>query len=181
MWKHLLIIHNLKNIEADLLTVNIPSLFLGNVFNAISTGVTNGMKGLRVGIKGTTAVTTGAFVVGCWRGGSLGLVVTTTGGLSVRMRGLRVVVVGTLTGGVIFLVGGGFSGCCCCCRWDPLAVTGGLIVVVVLFWSEPGILLPPLLLLFARRGLSRSWRVNYHLWDWLKGEQRGFLFKLKLS
>lgn len=119
----------------------------------LSTGVTNGVKGLRVGIKGTPTVTTGAFVVvvvGCWRDGTLGLVVTTTGGLRVGMRGLRVVVAGTLAGGVIFLVGGGMVMVVVVVVGEiRLAVTGGLIVVVVLLWSEPGILLPPLLLLLG--------------------------------
>lgn len=114
----------------------------------LSIGVTNGIEGLRVGIKGTTAVTTGALVeaVVAGRDGTLGLVVTTTGGLRVGMRGLRVVVAGTLTGGVTFLVGGDLV--VVVVGEIRLAVTGGLIVVVVLFWSESGILLPPLLLLW---------------------------------
>ncbi len=114
-----------------------------------STGVTNEMKGLLVGIKGTTVVTTGDFVEGCWRGGSLGLVATTTGGLRVGMRGLRGVIIGTLAGGVICLIGGGLVVVVVVVVVGEirLAVTGGLIVVVVLFCSEPGILLPPLLLL----------------------------------
>lgn len=112
----------------------------------LSIGVTKGIKGLRVGIKGTTAVTTGAFVVVLVVGwdGTLGLVVTTTGGLRVGMKGLRVVVAGTLAGGVTFLVGGDLVVVIVVSE-IRLAVTGGLIVVVVLFWSEPGILLPPLL------------------------------------
>lgn len=115
----------------------------------LSIGVTNGMvKGLRVGIKGTTAVITGAFVVVCWWNGTLGLVVTSTGGFLVGMKGLRVVIVGILTGGVTFLVGGGLVVVVVVVVGEMrLAVTGGLTVVVVLFWSEPGILLPPLLLL----------------------------------
>lgn len=109
----------------------------------LSIGVTKGIKGLRVGIKGTTAVTTGAFVVilVVGRYGTLGLIVTTTGGLRVGMKGLRVV---TLAGGVTFLIGGDLV-VVVVVGEIRLAVTGGLIVVVVLFWSEPGILLPPLL------------------------------------
>lgn len=129
----------------------------------LSIGVTNGMvKGLRVAIKGTTAVITGAFVVVCWWNGTLGLVVTSTGGFLVGMKGLRVVIVGILTGGVTFLVGGGLVVVVVVVvvvGEMRLAVTGGLTVVVVLFWSEPGILLPPLLLLllgvvFTGRGGS---------------------------
>lgn len=107
-----------------------------------------GIKGLRVGMKGITAVTTGALVVAVvvGRDGTLGLVVTTTGGLRVGMIGLRVVVAGTLAGGVTFLVGGDLV-VVVVVGEIRLAVTGGLTVVVVLFWSEPGILLPPLLLL----------------------------------
>lgn len=115
--------------------------------------MTGGTKGLRVGMKGTTAVTTGAFVVGGRRVGIFGLGVTSTGGLRVGMRGLWVMAVG------IFFVGGALV--VVVVGEIRLAVTGGLLVVVGLLWSESGILLPPLLLLllgvvFPGRGGSMT-------------------------
>lgn len=109
----------------------------------LSTGVTAGTTGLRVGMKGAGAVTTGAFVVvvGGRRVGIFGLAGTTTGGLRVGKRGLRVLAVGIFfVGGALVLVVVGEI---------RLAVTGGLLVVVGLLWSESGILLPPLLLLLG--------------------------------
>lgn len=118
----------------------------------LSTEVTAGMTGLRVGMKGTTAVTTGAFVVGGRRVGIFGLGVTSTGGLRVGMRGLGVLAVGIFFMGeaLVLIVVGEIR----------LAVTGGLLVVVGRLWSESGILLPPLLLLlgvvFPGRGGSMT-------------------------
>lgn len=113
----------------------------------LSTGVTGGMAGLRVGMIVTTVVTTEAFVVvvvGGRRVGIFGLGVTSTGGLRVGIRGLCVLAVGIfLVGGVLVVVVVGEI---------RLAVTGGLFVVVGLLWSESGILLPPLLLFPGRGG-----------------------------
>ncbi len=168
MWSHLFIIHNLNNIEADLLTVNIPSLFLGNVFNAVINQRHKRDERSACWDKGNHCCNhrgfCGRLLAGrelrfgchhhrgftCWDE-------RPTGGdhWDSRWRG-------DLFDWRRFSGGG----CCCCCsRWDPFSrhrwsdCCGGPL----LLWTWNCI--APFVVIVARCGLSRSWRVNYHLWD----------------
>ncbi len=160
-----LIIHNLKNIEADLLTVNIPSLFLGNVFNAIINWRHKRDERSACWDKGNHC---------CNHRGFCGRLLT---GRELRFgchhhRGFKCRDERPTGGGRWdsrwrgdFFGWRRFSGCCCCCRWDPFSrhrwsdCCGGPLLVWA--WN----FIAPFVAIVARRGLSRSWRVNYHLWD----------------